>query len=164
MVKTWFADQNTTEAQVTEAITKLLFGFKKIAAVCNSNVLVFSDEPIDRTSLTNPVKNKHGWDAFAFVHGNERMDVVYLQKAFLKAGATGKVWKCALTIVHEVSHRAVKCHDMMYDFEGLKPDKARFPFTAAIINADSWAYFATDLAGKLGAPEKAKAMAGGNQG
>lgn len=163
LVRTWFADQATTEVQLTDAITKLLFGFKKIAAVCNSNVLIFSDEPMDRNSLVNPVTEEHGWDAFAFVRTNERMNVVYLQKAFLKAGATGKISKCALTIVHEISHREARTRDKMYDFQGLKPDTKRFPSKDAIINADSWAYFATDLAGMLGPTEKAKAQAGGKQ-
>ena len=162
LVTTWFADQTTTEAEITAAITKLLFGFKKIAAAANSNVLIFSDEPMDRNSLVNPETYEHGWDAYAFVRTEERMNVVYLQNAFLKAGATGKMWMCALTIIHELSHREAGTEDEMYDHDGLKPDKKRFPHRKAINNADSWAYFATDLAGMLGAPEKAKAMAGGD--
>ena len=39
--------------------------------------------------------------------------------------------------------------DIMYDYQGLKPDKHKFPHQKALKNADSWGYFATDLAGCL---------------
>lgn len=158
MVKTWFADADTTDAQLSAAITTLKDGFQKIANVCNSNTLVVSDDPIDRNKVYNVSTGKVGWDDWAFIKKSERMDVLYIQGAFLKAGSTGRVWKCALTIIHEVSHRAVKTEDKMYDFAGLKPDKTKFPHASAIVNADSWAYFATDLAGMLGATDRTTAL------
>ena len=72
----------------------------------------------------------------------------------MKFGATGKTWKCALTIVHEISHRALGNKDLMYDYSGLKPDKTRFPATRALGNADSWGYFMADLAGMLAAADR----------
>ncbi len=150
MVSRWFADEDTSDADLTKAISSLNEGFKKIANVANSNSLIFSDEPIDR--------NKGGWKDWAFVYKSEKMDVVYLQGAFLKAGNSGKLWMCALTIIHELSHRAVGTSDHRYDSSGLKPHKTRFPHAKAIDNADSWAYFATDLAGNLSDSDRKKTL------
>jgi hypothetical protein len=149
MVRRWFADENTSDDDVKNAIDKLKDGFKAIVAKCNSSRLVFSDDPIDRVKVYDAKTGKVGWDDWAYIKKTEAMDVVYIQGAFLKAGATGKIWKCALTIVHELSHREVKTDDLMYDYKGLKPHKTKFPASKALKNADSWAYFATDLAGCL---------------
>jgi hypothetical protein len=113
VVRRWFADSNTSDDQIKIAIGKLKEGFKKIANVANSNKLIFSDEPLDRKS--------GGWKDWAFIYKSETMDVVYLQGAFVKAGNTGKTWMCALTIIHELSHRAVGTDDIAYDSDGLKP-------------------------------------------
>jgi hypothetical protein len=147
IVKRWFADESTTDKQLDAAISKLKDGFKKISYVCNSTRLIFSDEPIDR--------NGGGWKDWAFVYKKEGLSVVYLQNAFLKAGrkkkdgTTPKLWKCALTIIHELSHREVNTDDVRYDDDGLKPSKATMPMSKALKNADSWGYFGTDLAGML---------------
>jgi len=154
----WFADENTDDHDLTKAMEKLKDGFKTIANLCNSSRLVFSDDPIDRLKVYNKKTGKVGWDDWAFVKTSETMDVVYIQGAFLKAGATGKIWKCALTIVHELSHREVKTDDIMYDYQGLKPHKKKFPHKKALKNADSWAYFATDLAGCLAETDRNSAL------
>lgn len=146
VVRRWFADADTSEAQIGTAMGKLNEGFKKIAAVCNSSKLVFSDHPPDRA--------KGGWKDWAFIYSAEKMDVVYLQGAYLKAArGKGTLWKCALTIIHELSHREVKTKDNRYDYDGLKPDKKDFPHASALNNADSWAYFAVDFVGMLPAGE-----------
>lgn len=150
MIRRWFADADTTEDQIKNAAITLNEGFKKIANVAKSNKLIFSDEPNDR--------NKGGWKDWAFIYKSEAMEVIYLQGAFLKAGNTGKLWMCALTIIHELSHRAVGTSDHAYDSGGLKPSKAKLPFAKAIDNADSWAYFATDLAGKLSEADRNKVL------
>ncbi|GAB4267910.1 MAG: hypothetical protein Kow0065_18430 [Methylomicrobium sp.] len=148
MVRKWFADQNTTDQQITDAIATLKAGFQKIANVANSNKLIFSDEPLDR--------NKGGWKDWAFVYKSEKMEVVYLQGAFLKSANSGKLWMCALTIIHELSHRAVDTKDHRYDNDGLKPSTGGLSYQKALENADTWAYFATDLAGKLSASDSGK--------
>jgi len=158
VVKRWFADDDTDDNDIKKAMEKLKDGFKTIANLCNSSRLVFSDDPIDRFKVYNKKTNKVGWDDWAFVKSSEKMDVVYIQGAFLKAGATGKIWKCALTIVHELSHREVKTDDIMYDYQGLKPHKKSFPHRKALKNADSWAYFATDLAGCLAETDRNSAL------
>jgi hypothetical protein len=141
-VKAWFADKNTTDAQINTAVTTLRDGLLKVAGVCNSSRLVFSDHPPDRS--------KGGWKDWAFVYKSESMDVVYMQGASTKAArSASQQWKCALTIIHELTHRELKTDDIRYDFDGLKPHATQFPFSKAIINADSWAYFTLDLVGML---------------
>jgi Lysine-specific metallo-endopeptidase len=157
-VQRWFADENTSDEDLKNAMGKLKDGFKAILNKCNSSRLVFSDDPVDRVKVYNKKTGKVGWDDWAFVNSSEKMHVVYIQGAFLKAGATGKIWKCALTIVHELSHREVKTDDLMYDFKGLKPHKTKFPSSKALKNADSWAYFATDLAGCLAETDRNSAL------
>jgi Lysine-specific metallo-endopeptidase len=158
VVSRWFADEKTDDGDLTKAMGKLKDGFKAIANVCSSSRLVFSDDPIDRLKVYNAKTGKVGWSDWGYVNSSEKMDVVYIQGAFLKAGATGKIWKCALTIVHELSHREVKTDDIMYDFKGLKPHKKSFPHKKALRNADSWAYFATDLAGCLAETDRNSAL------
>jgi hypothetical protein len=158
VVRRWFADEDTDDGDITNAMETLKDGFKKIVKLCNSSRLVFSDDPIDRLKVYDKKTGKVGWDDWAFVKTSEKMDVVYLQGAFLKAGATGKIWKCALTIVHELSHREAKTDDIMYDDDGIKPHKKKFPHKKALKNADSWAYFATDLAGCLAETDRNGAL------
>jgi len=150
VVKRWFGDENTTDAQITTAIVTLRNGFQKIANVANSNKLIFSDDPIDRSN--------GGWKDWAFVYNAEKLNVVYLQGAFLKAGNSGKLWMCALTIIHELSHKVVGTKDYRYDNDGLKPSTTSLPHGKAIDNADSWAYFAVDLKGKVSNSDKLRVL------
>jgi hypothetical protein len=53
-----------------------------------------------------------------------------------------------LAIIHELSHRLIKSKDAVYDFTGLKPGSV-LTHGHAIVNADSWAYFAADFNGQL---------------
>lgn len=150
-VKAWFADEDTTDAQVDLAVRTLAAGYKKLSAVLNSTTLVFSDEPLDR--------NGGGWKDWAFVRPTEKMDVVYIQGAFLKAaGSTGRLWICVETIIHELSHRVLGTDDFAYDFKGLKPSKARLPHAKALMNADSWGYFCVDLVGMLSDSDRTKTL------
>lgn len=151
LIKKWFADEDTTDAQLKVAAQKLLSGFKKIASVCNSNHLVFSDEPIDRSG--------GGWKDYAFVDPTETLQVIYAQGAFLRAaGSTGRVWLCVETIVHEVSHRVAGTDDFAYDNSGLRPSKTGIRFSHALRNADTWGYFCVDLAGMLALSDSEKVL------
>ena len=120
--------------------------FLRISVLTKSTKLVFSDEPKDRTS--------GGWKDWGFVDTSERLDVVYVQKAFLKAaGNSGTLWKCVLTLIHELSHRVEDTEDYRYDDgasgdlagRGLKPG-GTFKFEHATDNADSWAVTVTGSA------------------
>jgi len=144
MVRKWFLDEDSTDATLNKAITKLHAGFKKIAICCNSNTLVFTDYPDWR-------KKRDEYYGAAFRGGEGGgFPVIYLEGAFTRlTGNSGKEWLCAETIIHEMSHHEVSTVDHRYDNQGLKPNKAAFPYTKAIVNADSWGYFALDLAGYL---------------
>ena len=80
---------------------------------------------------------------------------VYIFKLFLDAGEKndqgqiGKLWLCALTVIHELSHKLVDTDDIRYDDDGLKPGFFRFTNKSTIKNADSWGYFAADMVGAL---------------
>ncbi|MBI3228691.1 MAG: hypothetical protein HYZ45_00425 [Burkholderiales bacterium] len=151
LIKDWFADEDTTDIQLQQAAQTLLDGYKKLSDVLNSTTLVFSDEALDR--------NSGGWKDWAFVRRSERLNVVYIQGAFLEAAKTSsRLWICVETIIHELSHRVLATGDVRYDFKGLKPSKTTMPFAKAITNADTWGYFCVDLAGMLSAADRTKTL------
>lgn len=147
-VRRWFHEEGASEADVKATIALLLNGFKKITGVCNSTRVIFSDRPHLRTS------GKYD-STYASVNAGDAMPVIYIFQVFLQTGRRNvfgqipKLWLCALTVIHELSHKVVDTEDIRYDDDGLKPS-AGFPAGETIKNADSWAYFATDLAGALG--------------
>jgi len=142
MVKRWFIDDDSA-GKVDEAVDKLLAGFKLICASCGSTSLVFTDYLDWRKS-----RNKYFGGAIRGGEGGG-FPIIYLEGAFTRLeGNSGKLWLCAETIVHELSHHDVSTRDHRYDSAGLKPKKT-FPYAQAIENADSWGYFAIDLAGYL---------------
>lgn len=150
----FFAGQPAPEAMGKAAAT-LLEGFKKITNLCNANLLIFSDEPIDRmkgSTVAGQTHYKSNWEDYAFVDGGstrERLNVVYIQNATLQKWASSdESWMATLAILHELSHRLIETKDAVYDFTGLKPGSV-LTNQHAIVNADSWAYFATDLNGQL---------------
>jgi hypothetical protein len=148
VVRRWFHSGHTTDAQVKGTAKTLLDGFKRIAAVCNSTHVIFSDDPPTRTSHA---------DWYAAVGHSEKMPVIYLYPGFLKNarknifGRYPKMWYAALTLIHELSHKMVKTKDLRYDDDGLKPGTSIKP-ADSINNADSWGYFAADMVGAI--PEK----------
>lgn len=71
-------------------------------------------------------------------------------------GNTGRLWLAAETIIHELSHIDVSTQDHRYDSSGLKPGANAFPMASALDNADSWGYFAIDLAGYLSNADRDK--------
>jgi len=155
IISRWFFSGTPADNDMTKAASSLLEGFKKISNLCNSNLLIFSDEPIDRmkgSNVTGQTHYKSNWDDYAFVDGGstrERLNVVYIQNATLKKWASSdESWMATLAIIHELSHRLIETKDAVYDFTGLKPSNT-LQHQHAIVNADSWAYFATDLNGQL---------------
>ncbi len=149
VVKRWFLGDAGTAQQLTQAIDTLRAGFKKIDTLCRSGKLVFSDEPGDR--------HGGGWKDWAFVYKQEAMNVVYLQGAFLKAGNSGNKTMCALTIIHELTHKLLNTQDHRYDYDGLKPGRD-IAFAKAIDNADSWGYFAADMVGMLSKSDRKRVL------
>lgn len=149
LVKDWFLESGSTAQNLTQAVETLKTGFKKVEAVCKSGKLVFSDEPGDR--------NSGGWKDWAFVYKTEAMNVVYLQGAFVKAGNSGNKTMCALTIIHELTHKVLGTTDHRYDYDGLKPGP-NLSFAKALDNADSWGYYAADVAGMLTASDRTRVL------
>jgi hypothetical protein len=153
IVKRWFCDEDSTDATVTEAIGKLSEGFKLIAVSCGSATLVFTDYADWRAQ-----RDKYFGAAFRGGEGGG-FPVIYLEGAFTRlTGNSGKQWLCVETIIHEFSHHDVKTRDHRYDSSGLKPAKGTLPYAKAIENADSWGYFALDLAGYLSEADRTKTL------
>jgi hypothetical protein len=146
-IERWFHTAGADAKDVEASRAKLLEGFKKITAACNSSMVMFSDRPHKRAN--GSMKN-----TFASVNSLDIMPVIYIYELFLRTGKRTrsgnipKLWLCALTVVHELSHKLVKTVDVRYDYDGLKPSVA-FPPEDAQKNADSWAYFAGDMVGAI---------------
>lgn len=144
IVERWFLDGTSDAANLEDAVSLLNEGFKKIAAACNKSSLVFADYPDWRAQ-----RDKYFGAAFRGGEGGG-FPVIYLEGAFTRlTGNSGQAWLCAETIIHELSHHEVQTQDHFYDSDGLKPDSSVFPYAKTIDNADSWGYFALDLAGYL---------------
>lgn len=141
IVQRWFGG---TDAEVDSAIPTLLAGFNKISASCTSTTLIFTDY-IDWRAK----RDSYYGAAFRGGEGGG-FPVVYLEGAFTRLkGNSGKMWLAAETIIHELSHHDVSTEDHRYDSDGLKPGGNTFSHSQALENADSWGYFALDLAGYL---------------
>jgi hypothetical protein len=153
VVKRWFLDEDSGDKELTASLTALTAGLKLICAACNSTTLVFTDY-IDWRAQ----RDKYFGAAFRGGEGGG-FPVVYLEGAFTRLkGNSGKLWLCAETIIHELSHHEVSTQDHRYDSSGLKPTKGTFPHAKAIDNADSWGYFALDLAGYLSNADRATTL------
>ncbi len=146
-IRRWFHTDGAKAGDIETSRAKLLDGFKKITATCNSGKVIFSDRPHKRAN--GSMKN-----TFASVNSLDVMPVIYIYELFLRTGKRTrlgnipKLWLCALTVVHELSHKLVKTEDIRYDYDGLKPGGG-FKTEDALNNADSWAYFAGDLVGAI---------------
>jgi hypothetical protein len=152
-VKRWFLDESCGDAELADAMAKLNDGFKKIAVACNSPSLVFTDYP-----NWSAVRQRYFGGAIRGGEGGG-FPVIYLEGAFTRlTGNTGKLWLCVETIIHEMSHHELKTHDHLYDSDGLKPNSTTLPYAKAIENADSWGYFAIDLAGQLSESDRQKVL------
>jgi len=158
VVKRWFDDGTASTKDLATIKTTLLNGFKKIVNMANSNQVIFSDEPGDR-NYWDEERKVYNWEDFAFIYKSEKMPVIYIQNGWLKAANSGKLDRCARTIIHELSHKAVGTNDKGgYGWQGLKPGGKNMTRAKAINNADSWAYFAMDLNGALTESERTEAL------
>lgn len=146
-IRRWFHVEGAAADALEATRVRLLNGFKKITAACNSGQVIFSDRPHLRASGDYD-------NTFASVNAGDAMPVIYIYQLFIDTGrrsVSGKVpkmWLCALTIIHELTHKLESTDDVRYDYQGLLPS-ASFPAGDAIRNADSWAYFCGDLLGQV---------------
>lgn len=146
-IRSWFHQNGASDEAVEATRVRLLNGFKKITAACNSGRVIFSDRPHLRAGGDYD-------NTFASVNAGDAMPVIYIYQLFLNTGRRTlfgkipKMWLCALTIIHELTHKLEATEDIRYDYQGLLPS-ASFPAGDAIRNADSWAYFCGDLLGQV---------------
>jgi len=123
IAKRWFHTSRAREKAVNKSVATLLAGFKSICATCNSTTVIFSDRPHKRAGGASD-------SVYASVNAGDNMPVIYIFKLFLDSGAKdgsgqiGKLWLCALTVIHELSHKLVGTDDIQYDDDGLKPNEA----------------------------------------
>jgi hypothetical protein len=150
-IRKWFLERGASKEDVEKTRLILLDGFKKISALCNTNTVIFSDRPHKRVD-PGYAKTK------ASVNEGDKMPVIYIFKMFLDYGAPNldgvrdRLWQCAKTIIHEMSHKILSTDDHAYGVNGIRPGVS-VTVGNAIKNADSWGIFALDVAGFL--PEDA---------
>ena len=75
----WFHEAGASEAEIEGTRLKLLAGFKKITASCNSGKVIFSDRPHLRASGDYD-------NTFASVNAGDVMPVIYIYQLFLDTG------------------------------------------------------------------------------
>jgi hypothetical protein len=165
VVKRWFADPGTSDTDLTTYIGKLAKGFKDITATLNKGQLILTDWVPLRAASTSDELDFLNAEAFTFASKHEGLDVVYIEKSFFQDVA-GNVLKgqknWTRIVVHELTHLVcgtedVKIGNARYAWYGIGPHSG-FPGSAAVRNADSWAFFCADCAGVLLEAERNKAL------
>lgn len=137
-------------------VSSLATGFKAVIAILNKGHFVLTDwVPLRTATVQDDVDFLYS-EAFTFASRGEGMDTVYIEKSFFTDDAGGVVhgqknW--IRVLVHELTHLVCGTDDVnigqaRYAHYGIGPH-AGFPGSAAIRNADSWAFFAADCAGIL---------------
>ncbi len=165
IVKRWFADPATSNDDLLAYIARLSRGFKDITAMVNKGHFVLTDWVPLRTATTANDISFLNSEAFTFSSRAEGMDVVYIEQSFF-VDHPGNVlpghknW--TRIVVHELTHLVCGTEDVnignaRYAWYGIGPH-AGFPGSAAIRNADSWAFFCADCAGVLTDAERNKAL------
>lgn len=165
LVQRWFADPATSVVDLDAAIATLTQGFKAIIGVLNRGELVLTDWVPLRNASTDADLSFLWSEAFTFRSRHEGMDVVYIERSFFGHDPGGVVhgqknW--VRVLVHELTHLVCGTEDVeigrkRYAHYGIGPH-AGFPGSAAIRNADSWAFFAADCASVLTDGERHKAL------
>ena len=155
-VKRWFADPGLSAADLKAYVAKLQAGFKKIIGTLNQGQFVLTDwVPLRQATAEDEVRYLNA-EAFTFSSKAEGLDVVYIERSFF-VDHPGNVLKgqknWTRIVVHELTHLVCGTEDVnigkaRYAWYGIGPH-AGFPGSAAIRNADSWAFFCGDGAGVL---------------
>ena len=165
LVKRWFADPAVSVNDLNGYVSSLASGFKAVIAMLNKGHFVLTDwVPLRTATVQNDVDFLYS-EAFTFPSRGEGMDTVYIEKSFFTDDAGGVVhgqknW--IRVLVHELTHLVCGTEDVnigraRYAHYGIGPH-AGFPGSAAIRNADSWAFFAADCAGILTDSERTHAL------
>lgn len=165
LVQRWFAESTTTANELKSYISTLQQGFKNIIAMLNKGRFVLTDwAPLRNASSADELAFVNS-EAFTFPANAEGLDVVYVERSFF-VDHPGNVLKgqrnWIRVLVHELSHLVCGTEDVMmgqarYAWYGIGPHTG-FPGSAAIRNADSWAFFCADAAGALTDGERNMAL------
>lgn len=165
LVRRWFADPATSLDDLRGYVGRLSTGLKAIIAMLNKGHFVLTDWVPLRTAATQDDIGYLMSEAFTFASRGEGMDTVYIERSFFAHDAGGVVhgqknWTRVL--VHELTHLVCGTDDVnigraRYAHYGIGPH-AGFPGSAAIRNADSWAFFCADCAGVLTDAERKHAL------
>jgi hypothetical protein len=165
LVRRWFADPATTAAELSTYVGRLSRGFRDIIARLNRGHFVLTDWVPLRTATSADDLSFLNSEAFTFSSYGEGMDVVYIERSFF-VNHPGNVLRghknWTRIVVHELTHLVCGTEDVnignaRYAWYGIGPH-AGFPGSAAIRNADSWAFFCADCAGVLTDGERATAL------
>jgi hypothetical protein len=164
VVKRWFVGRDAVTEGDTDVLARnLINGFKSlVAAVGRGNFLLTDFVPL-RAATTADQKRFFDSEAFTMRSRYEGMDVVYIESNFFTRDAGGVIFdqdNWTRIVVHELSHLIAGTvdHDDRYAHSGIGVH-AGFPSSKAIVNADSWAFFAADCAGVLTAGHRLQALA-----
>lgn len=165
IVKRWFADPATSEADLESYISKLSAGFKSMTSTLNKGTMILTDwVPLRSASTAEEIRFLNS-EAFTFANRHEGLDVVYIEKSFF-VDHPGNVLKGSKNwtriLVHELTHLVCGTEDVnrgqaRYAWYGIGPH-AGFPGSDAVRNADSWAFFCADCAGMLTEGERNQAL------
>jgi hypothetical protein len=143
LVARWFADRNSTDADVEAAGGTLNAGLKKLSAKLKSDSLIYTDSVSERSTNSNK-----DFEAFVFQQPDERLDVVYIEEQFFGSkNSLSGLTNWTRIVVHELTHRELHTKDHAYEHQGINPTK--LGAAKALENADSWAWFCADCAGAL---------------
>jgi len=165
LVKRWFADPGTSVTELDAYIGRLSTGLKAMIAMLNKGHFILTDWLPLRTASAQDEIGFLMSEAFTFGSRSEGMDTVYIERSFFTDDAGGVVhgqknWTRVL--VHELTHLVCGTDDVnigraRYAHYGIGPH-AGFPGSAAIRNADSWAFFCADCADMLTDGERNHAL------
>lgn len=165
LVKRWFADPATSVSDLDGYIGRLSAGLKSMIGMLNKGHFVLTDWVPLRPASAQDEINFLMSEAFTFGSRGEGMDTVYIERSFFTHDSGGVVhgqknWTRVL--VHELTHLVCGTEDVnigraRYAHYGIGPH-AGFPGSAAIRNADSWAFFCADCAGVLTDSERNHAL------
>lgn len=162
LLRYWFGNAGTTDAELASFAETLRAGLRKIAAKLNGGTAVVTDFVPIRSSPD--AKDAKARGANAFVVGSEKQDVIYIEQGFFSKGARNvfqdEASHWARIMVHEMSHREGATVDKRYGWAGVAPSTGKITPADAMVNADNWAIFVADAAGAMTATDIARATNG----
>lgn len=165
LVKRWFADPATTNADLVTHIDRLKRGFKDVIRMLNRGHMILTDWVPLRTATAAAELDFLNAEAFTFSSRGEGLDVVYIERSFFTnhpGNVLNGLKNWTRILVHELTHLVCGTEDVnigqtRYAWYGIGPH-AGYPGSACIRNADNWAFFSADCAGQLTDSERNTAL------